>query len=63
VSLARLTKVDLRVDHAWQDMKPLAVDHLGRGRLPKPADFGDTAIGNANVADAFAIVIDHGAGF
>ena len=59
----RLAEMNLRVHHAGQDMQALAVDRLGGGGLPEPADRGDPAIGNADVADALAVLIDHGAGF
>ncbi len=61
--LARLAEMHLRIHHAGQDVQALAVDRLGGGRLPQPADRGDPAIGNADVADALAVLIDHGAGF
>ena len=60
---ARLAKMHLRVDHARQDVKALAVDHLGGGGLSKGADRGDAAIGDGDVAHALAVLIDHGAGF
>ncbi len=62
-ALARLTEMHLRIHHAGQDMQALAVDRLGGGSLPKLADRGDPAIGDADVADALAVLIDHGAGF
>ena len=63
VSQARLAKVHLRVHHARQDVQALAVDHLGGRGLSKAADCGDAAIGDADVAHALAVLIDHGAGF
>ena len=63
VGQARLAEMHLRIDHAGQDMQALAVDRLGGGSLPKRADRGDPAIGDADVADALAVLIDHGAGF
>ena len=61
--LARLAEMHLRIHHAGQDVQALAVDRLGGGGLPEPADRGDPAIGDADVADALAVLIDHGAGF
>jgi hypothetical protein len=58
-----LAEMHLRVHHAGQDMEALAVDRLAGGSLSQPADRGDAAIGNADVADALAVLIDHGAGF
>ena len=63
VRQARLAEMHLRVHHAGQDVQSLAVDRLGGGSLPKRADRGDPAIGDADVADALAVLIDHGAGF
>ncbi len=56
-------EMHLRVHHAGQDVQALAVDGLARGGLREPADRGDPAIGDADVADALAVLIDHGAGF
>ncbi len=53
----------LGVDHAGQDVQALAVDHLGGGGLPKPADCCNAAVRDGDVAHALAILIDHGAGF
>ena len=58
-----LAKMHLRVHHAGQDVQPLAVDDFAGGGLAEPADRGDPAIGDADVADALAVLIDHGAGF
>ena len=63
VGLAGFAEMNLRIDHAGQDVQSPAVDRLGGGRLPEPADRGDPAVGNADVADAFAVLIDHSAGF
>ena len=63
VGLARLAEMHLGVHHAGQDVQALAVDHLAGGGLPETADRGDPAIGDADVADALAVLIDHGAGF
>ena len=60
---SRLAEMHLRVHHAGQDVQALAVDRLAGGSLSEPADRGDPAIGNADVADALAVLIDHGAGF
>jgi len=53
----------LGVDHAGQDVQALAVDHLSGRGLRQRADRGDTAVGNADIAHALAVLIDHGAGF
>ena len=37
--------------------------HFREPGLTQPADRGDPAIGDADVADALAVLIDHGAGF
>ena len=58
----RLAEMNLRVDHARKDMQPLTVDHLSRGSLRQPADRGDTAIGDGDIAHALAVLVDHGAG-
>ena len=58
-----LAKMHLRVDYARQDVQPLAVDHFGRGGIAQSADLRDPAIGDADIADALAVLIDHGAGF
>ncbi len=59
----RLAEMHLRVHHAGQDVQALAIDDLGRARLPQSADFGDAASANADVADPLAVLADHGAGF
>ena len=61
--LAGLAEMHLRVHHAGQDVQALAVDRLAGLSLSEPADRGDPAIGNADVADALTVLIDHGAGF
>ena len=61
--LAWLTEMHLRIHHAGQDVQALAVDRLAGGSLPEPADGCDPAVGNADVADALTVLIDHGAGF
>ena len=43
--------------------RPLQSITSAGGGLPQPADRGDPAIGDADVADALAVLIDHGAGF
>jgi hypothetical protein len=58
-----LAEMHLGIHHAGQDVQALAVDRLGGGSLSEPADGGDPAVGNADVADALAVLIDHGAGF
>ena len=63
VGLARLAEMHLGVHHAGQDVQALAVDHLAGRGLSQPADRGDAAIGDADIADALAVLIDHGAGF
>ena len=63
VGQARLAKMHLRVHHAGQDVQALAVDHLGGRGLSEPADRGDAAVRDADVAHALAVLIDHGAGF
>ena len=64
VGQAGLAEMHLGVHHAGQDVQALAVDHLGRRRpAPSAADRGDAAIGDADVAHALAVLIDHGAGF
>ncbi len=59
----RLAEMHLGVHHAGQDVQPLAVDHLTRRALRERSDRSDTAVGNADIAHAFAVLIDHGAGF
>ena len=63
MGLARLAEMHLGVHHAGQDVQALAVDHLGGGGLSQSADRGDAAIGDADIAHALAVLIDHGAGF
>jgi hypothetical protein len=58
-----LAEMHLRVHHARQHMQPPAVDHLGGKVGVEPADRGNTARGDADIADALAVLIDHGAGF
>ena len=58
-----LAEMHLGVDHAGQDVQALAVDHLAGGGLRQRADRGDPAVGDADIAHALAVLIDHGAGF
>jgi len=58
VGLARLAEMHLGVDHAGQDVQALAVDHLGRWGRAERTDLGDSPIGDADVADALAVLID-----
>ena len=53
----------LGVHHPGQDVQALAVDHLVGGIAIQTADLGDAAAPDADVANAFAVLIDHGAGF
>src|SRR4029077_17386901 len=43
--------------------RPRALDRLAGGGLSEAADRRDPAIGDADVADTLAVLIDHGAGF
>ena len=63
VGLARLAEMYLGIDHAGQDVQALAVDHLTGRILVQPADRGDAAVCDADIAHALAVLIDHGAGF
>ncbi len=63
VGQARLAEMHLGVDHAGQDVQAPAVDRLAGGGLPEVADRRDPAIGDADVADTLAVLVDHGAGF
>ncbi len=56
-------EMHLGVHHPGQDVQTLAVDHLGGACLPQVSDLGDASIRDADVADALAVLIDHGAGF
>ena len=56
-------KMDLGVDHARQQVQPPAIDHLA-GRSPRQiADGRETAAANAEVAQAFAVMVDDRAAF
>ncbi len=60
---AGLAEMHLGVDDAGQDMQALAVDHLACAGGVKRAQRCDAAIRDADVAHAFAVLIDDGAGF
>ena len=55
---AGLAKMHLRVDDSGENVQPRAIDPLARVRARQIADFGDFAAGHADVAAAFAVVID-----
>ena len=56
-------EMHLGVHDARQDVQPPAVDHFGRRSLRQRTDRGDATGGNADIAYALAVLIDHGAGF
>ena len=56
---ARLAEMHLAVDDAGQDVQARAVDHLAGRGLRQIADGGDPAGGDADVALALAVLVDH----
>ena len=58
VRRAGLAEMHLRVDDARQNVQPRAIDALARVNARQIADLGDSAAGHADVAAAFAVVID-----
>ena len=60
---ARLAEMHLAVDDAGQDVKPGAVDGLGRASAAKAAEPGDPAVPDGDIADRGAVVIDDGSAF
>jgi hypothetical protein len=61
VGQPRIAEVHLGVDHAGQQVQAAAIDHLPGGGLREVAEGGDAAIGDAEIAHAFAVLIDDGA--
>ena len=58
---ARLAEMDLAVDHAGQDVQAAAIDSLAAlAAQLEIADFGDFAVGDADVALALAVLVDDG---
>ena len=58
VGEAGLAEMHLGVDHARQEMQAPAVDHLARRRARQVADRRETAGANAEIAHAFAVMVD-----
>src|SRR4029077_3449663 len=58
VGQARLTEMNVAVDHLWQEMQAAAVDHLTRGRSRQVADDSETAGVDTEVTQALAVVVD-----
>src|SRR5690606_28216634 len=55
---ARLAEMDLRVDDARQDVQAGAVDRLAGGAGCNAAERSDTAVADADVTGAGAVVVD-----
>src|SRR5438093_319464 len=56
---SRFTKMHLAVDDSRQDMQAAAVDRLAGRSLAEIADGGDAPVLHADIADPFAIMVDH----
>ena len=56
-------EMHLGIDDAGQDVQALAIDHLAGAGLPQRAQRRNPATLDPDVADALAVLIDHGAGF
>ena len=63
VGQARLAEMHMAVDDARQEVQAAAVDHLAGGGARKIADRGKAAAADAEIAQAFAVLVDHGAAF
>ena len=57
---AGLAEMHLGVDDAGQDVQAAAVDALARRGAAQGADFGDEPVADADVAQAGAVMVDHG---
>ena len=53
--------MNVAVDDAGQDMQALAVDDLAGGGARQVADGRNAAAAEAEIAQALAVVVDHGA--
>src|SRR5262249_37834692 len=60
VSEAGLAKMNLRVDHARQDVKSHGIDRLTRARTGKIANRGNLSVQNADIARADPSVVGNG---
>ncbi|MGY4362129.1 hypothetical protein ACVW0J_008622 [Bradyrhizobium sp. i1.7.7] len=56
-------EMHLGVHHARQDVEALAVDHLSGGGLRERAQLRDAAVGDADIANTLAVLVDDGAAF
>ena len=60
---ARLTKMNLRVDHARKHVETTAIDHSAGRRIAKVAQGSDSPVHNADVTRSAAIMVDHDPAF
>ena len=60
---AGLAEMHLGIDHARQDVQAPAIDGLAGRRLRQVAERRDPGAGDADIAYALAVVIDHGGAF
>ena len=60
VNKARLAEMDLRVDDARENVKPAAIDALARRGAAQGADLGNAPVANPDIAQADAVLVDHG---
>ena len=58
---AGLAEMNVTVDHARQQMQAAAVDDVAGRGARQVADGGEAAAADADVAQALAVVVDHGA--
>ena len=60
VNKPRLAKMHLGIDDSRKDMQAAAIDPLARRSAAQSADLGDSPVADPDVAQANAVLVDHG---